>query len=239
MWRMTTMGLLWVISSATLAREPADIATIVRNVMTDTYGNAYDARNACWTYRWKNDQGEEATYCMRPGKPEVVDGTLYLRTFNATDTGDAHYAYAHVEPGLMGAFRIRLHDKGAWTYQAFEPAMDYGSAGDCGCAQARFVKLGAQGPYGWMFTSGGIWSGVVVENLSIVTDLHGTMKDIAGLPMRAEDNQDTSYRFSIAPGATQGMYPLHAVKTVKGKPSTTFDVPFDPATSRYMLPSAH
>ena len=236
MWRTTMAGLLLVMSPAAFPREPADIAATVKDVMNDAYGHAYDARNACWTYRWKNDQGDETEYCMRPAKPEVVDGTLYLRTFNATHTGDARYAYAHVQPGLLGVFRIRLQDKAAWTYEAFDVAMDYGSAGDCGCERATFVKLGSHGPYGWMFVSGGVWSGVVVENLSIVTDLHGKVTDIAGLPIRAEESQDTSYRFSIAPGPLPGLYPLHAVKTEKGKPTTTFDVPFDPATSRYVLP---
>ncbi|KAG9598096.1 hypothetical protein KCV01_g8825, partial [Aureobasidium melanogenum] len=215
------------------------VPDIVTDVMNDTYGHDYDARNQCWLYRRKDIQGIERMDCMRPGKPDVVDGSLYLRTFNATDIGDARFAYAHVEPGVMGAFRVEMKGAGKWAYVAREPAMAFGSAGDCGCSHARFVKLGTHGPYGWMFSSGGTWSAVVVENLNIVTDVHGHMKDIAGLSIRAEATQDTTYRYSLSRETSGDRYPLHAQEIVKGKPTKAFDLPFDPATSRYTSPEGH
>jgi hypothetical protein len=122
-----------------------DVSAVVQAVMNDAYGETYDTTNACWAFTFKDEDGESAEYCMRAGKSDVVDTqdgkTLYLNAFSATDIrGEVRYGYSHVQPGLMGAFKIRLDDSKGWTYDAFDKAIDFGSSGDCGCANAKLVK---------------------------------------------------------------------------------------------------
>jgi len=236
---------LFNVTAPALAQQSStgDVAGLVKSVMEDTYGQNYDAKNACWAFTWKNDQGESADYCMRPGTPHVVDGprgkTLYLNTFNATDiSGDTRYGYSHVQPGLMGAFKIRIGGKQGWTYEANDNATDYGSAGDCGCAQARFVKLSNAGDYGWLFSSGGTWQGMTVADYSIVTVIKGRIRDISKMPQVTEKAQGVRYDVSVKDDpAAKGFFPLHVIKSSKGAKSEEFDVAFDPATSTYALPA--
>lgn len=227
-----------------LAQTPAvDTSTVVREVMDDTYGETYDAQNTCWAYTWKDAQGDSADYCMRPGAPQVVDGprgkVLYLYTYNATDIrGDARFAYSQVQPGLMGAFKIRLGGKQGWTYEAMEAALDYGTAGACGCGKPRFVKLSNAGDYGWLFVSGGTWQGVSVADYSIVTAIKGRIVDVSKVPQVTEKAQGVTYDVSVKDDAlAKGFLPLHVVKTSAGSQADAFDVPFDTRESVYALPA--
>jgi hypothetical protein len=219
-----------------------DTAGIVKEVMDDTYGQTYDAKNTCWAFTWKDDQGESADYCMRASTPQVVDGPkgklLYFHTYNATDIhGDPRYGYSQVQPGLMGAFKLRLGGKQGWTYEASEAATDYGTAGDCGCTRAQFVKLSNAGDYGWLFVSGGTWQGVSVADYSLVAAIKGRITDISKIPQVTEKAQGVTYTASVKDDPTaKGFYPLHVVKKSAGK-SEAFDVPFDAAKSVYALPA--
>lgn len=246
-----SIGVAAIILSALLSGSPADAATesrddvegLVKAVMNDTYSAGYDAKHACWSYRWKNEQGDEADYCMRPGPAHVVDGrngkTLYLSTYSAADIrDDARYAYSHNQPGLMGAFKIRIGGKQGWTYEAFEAGIDYGTAGDCGCAKASFVKLSNSGDYGWLFVSGGTWQGVTVSDYSIVAPIKGRMKDLSKIPQSAEKAPGVTYEVAVKEDpAAKSFYPLHVVKATAGGPSEAFDVPFDSAKQIYALPA--
>jgi hypothetical protein len=229
-----------------LAQEKsgADVARVVSSVMDETYGAAsFDAKNACWTYSWKDDQGDTAVYCMRAGKPHVTQGPggemLYFPTFSVAGmSGNETYRYAHVQPGLMGAFKVRLGGTQGWTYQAFDAGMDYGSAGDCGCESPRFVKLSNHDDYGWMFTSGGTWQDTTVASYSIVTAIKGRIVDVSKIPRVTEDAQDVTYAVSVKEEASaRGFYPLHVVRTSAGGKVDTFDVPFDTTKSVYALPA--
>lgn len=219
-----------------------DVDSIVREVMNDTYGQTYDAKHTCWAFTWKDDQGESADYCMRVGMPEVVDSPkgklLYFYTYNATDIrGDTRYGYSHVQPGLMGAFKLRLGGKQGWTYEASESATDYGTAGDCGCIKAHFVKLSNAGDYGWLFVSGGTWQGVSVADYNLVTAIKGRIVDTSKIPQMTEKAQGVTYTASVREDPTaKGFFPLHVVKTSAGK-SEEFDVPFNAAKSVYALPA--
>jgi hypothetical protein len=233
------------LAEAQSANDGTDIDHIVKSVMDDTYDAAgFDSKNACWEYTWKNDQGDSTAYCMRPGKPQVANGprgkVLYLPTYSVADLpGDTTYRYAHVQPGLMGAFQIRLGGAQGWTYQAFDAGTDYGSAGDCGCVNPRFVKLSNQGDYGWIFTSGGTWGGVSVAAYNIVTTIKGRIVDISTIPQVTEEAQGVTYTVSVKEDPTaRGFYPLHVEKkTAAG--SDTFDVPFDVAKAVYVLPPGY
>lgn len=219
-----------------------DVAGLVKSVMDATYGQNYDAKNACWAFTWKNDQGESADYCMRPGTPQIIEGprgkTLYLNTFSATDIrGDARYGYSQVQPGLMGAFKIKVGGKQGWIYEANDSGTDYGSAGDCGCTRARLIKLSNSGDYGWLFTSGGTWQGVTVADYSIVAAIKGRITDISKIPQVTEKAQGVKYDISVKEDpAAQGFFPLHVVKTAADGKTEAFDVAFDTTKSIYALP---
>jgi hypothetical protein len=221
----------------------SDISEVVEAVMDDAYGKTYDAKNACWVFTFTDDQGESTDYCMRPGKPDVVDAKegkiLYLNSFSATDIrGDARYGYSQVQPGLMGAFKIHLGGNQGWTYDALDNAIEYGAGGDCGCAHAQFVKLSNAGDYGWIFASGGTWQGVTVANYSIVTVIKGQIIDVSQIPQVREKAQDVRYEVSVKviPSAT-GMLPLHVIQTKAGVKVDEFDIAFDAVKSVYALPA--
>ena len=246
-----TMGALVVTLALMAGGSPAvaapvagdDVAGLVKAVMDDTYSGGYDAKHACWTYRWKNDQGDETDYCMRPGTPHVVDGrngkTLFLNTYSAADIrDDTNYAYTQNQPGLMGAFKVRLGGKQGWTYEALDAGTDYGAAGNCGCSKAQFVKLSDAGDYGWLFASGGTWQGVTVSNYSIVAPIKSRVKDLSKLPQSTEKAQSVTYDVSVKEDpSAKGFYPLHVVKKTAGTTSEAFDVPFDAAKGVYALPA--
>ncbi|WP_213947907.1 hypothetical protein [Luteibacter sp. dw_328] len=67
---------------------------------------------------------------------------LYFATANATDISDVPaYGYTQAQTGLMGVCKIRLGGKQGWAFIAMEPAMTFGSAGECGCRDAPIEKL--------------------------------------------------------------------------------------------------
>ena len=97
----------------------------------------------------------------------------------------------------MGAFKIRLGGKQGWTYEAFDAGTDYGTAGNCGCAKAQFVKLSNAGDYGWLFTSGGTSQGVTVSDYSLVAPAKNRIKDLSKLSQTTEKAQNVTYDVSV------------------------------------------
>jgi hypothetical protein len=222
-----------------------DISATVRAVMDDQYGATYDAKHTCWTYSYSGSSDDEgAHYCMRPGKPEVVDVNgakiVYFMAANATDITDvAAYGYSQAQPGLMGAFKIRLGGKQGWTFIAMEPAMTFGTAGECGCRDAKLEKLTNKGEYGWLFTSGGVWQGTVVSNYSVVTAWKNKFQDVSDIPQISEGDQDVRYQITVqADASAPGLFPLKVVKSKAKAKVAEFTVPFDTKKARYELPAS-
>jgi hypothetical protein len=237
-------GTLPAITQAqTAAASTPDVTATIKAVMDDQYGQTYDAKHSCWAYSYSGGEAEAADYCMRPGKPEVVDvggsKILYFSASSATDIRDnPSYGYSQAQPGLMGAFKIRLGGKQGWTFVAMEPAMTFGSAGECGCRDAKLEKLSNKGDYGWVFTSGGVWQGTVVSNYSIVTAVKNEFLDVSKIPQIREDDQDVRYEMTVqADPSAAGLYPLKVVKTKAKAKVADFTVPFDVKKVRYELPT--
>lgn len=215
-----------------------DASSVVKAVMEDQYGSNYDAKNTCWVFKHGDGQNDPATYCMRAAKPEIVDGksgkVMYLQAVNVNAPG---YDYDMPQPGLMGAFRVKLGGKQGWTYDGLNNALEFGTAGQCGCTNAKLVKLSNAGDYGWIFSSGGTWQGVTVANYAIVATVKGGMKNVSSLPQVRENAQDITYDVTVKPGTAAGMYPVHVVKNKAKAKVDEFDVPFDAARSVYALPA--
>jgi hypothetical protein len=224
------------------AASAPDLDAIVKAVMEDQYGKQYDARHACWSFAYTTEQGDDLTYCMQPGKPQVVETAkgrkLFIYAANANEIrDDKRYTYGHNEPGLMGAFEIALDVKGGWTYDALEQAMEFGSAGYCGCNQADFVKLSNRGDYGWLFVSGGTWQGTVVADYSIVLPHKGGFADVSRVPQIHEGAQDVKYELKIVDDASaDGLFPLLVTRTRGGAMVAEIPVRFDTKVFEYRLP---
>jgi len=235
---------LMLAGHAAIARADSpslDVNAIVKAVMEDQYGKQYDSKHECWTFAHMTEQGDALTYCMSPGKPELIDTPkgklLYIYAANRYDIHDDNrYAYGQSEPGLMGAFAVRIDAKGQWTYQSLDNAMEFGANGYCGCNKADFVKLSQQGDYGWLFTSGGVWQGTVVADYSIVMAHKGGFVDVSKIPQTKESAQDVRYDIKIATGGP-GMFPLDVTKSKGGATVTSFQVKFDPKAYAYALPA--
>ena len=224
------------------AAAATDLDAIVKAVMEDQYGKHYDAGHACWVFAYTTEQGNDLTYCMRPGKAERVDtpkgAQLFVRAANVFDMSGAGYDYGQVDPGLMGAFQLSLDANGGWTYLALDNALEFGSAGQCGCADARFVKLSDHGDYGWLFVSGGVWQGIVVADYAIVTPHKGGFVDVSRVPQSRENAQDVRYELKIVDDAAAGggLFPLVVSKTRDGAAPEDIPVRFDAKTYEYRLP---
>ena len=237
-------GALPAIAQAQTAAAPTpDVTATIKAVMDDQYGQTYDAKHGCWAYGYSGGEADAADYCMRPGKPEVVDvggsKILYFSASSATDIRDnPSYGYSQAQPGLMGAFKIRLGGKQGWTFVAMEPAMTFGTVGDCGCRDAKLEKLSNKGDYGWVFTSGGVWQGTVVSSYSIVTAVKNEFLDVSKIPQIREGDQDVRYEMTVQPDpSAAGLYPLKVVKTKAKAKIAEFTVPFDAKKARYELPA--
>lgn len=216
---------------------------IVKAVMEDQYGAQYDAKHACWIFDHTTEQGDALSYCMRPGKPELVDSPggklLYVYAANVYDIQDDNrFAYSQAQPGLMGAFEVRVDALGHWTYQALDNAMEFGTGGYCGCNKAAFVKLSRQGDYGWLFTSGGTWQGVTVADYNLLVAHKGGFVDVSRIPRVRQAAQDVTYGIRIDDaGVASGMFPLEVTKSKGSVPLKSLKVDFDPRTFVYALPA--
>lgn len=220
-----------------------DADAIVKAVMADQYGKQYDDKHACWIFDYTTEQGDALTYCMRAGKPELVDAPggkqLFVAAANAYDIHDDNrYTYSQAQPGLMGAFKVKLGASGQWTYLAIDNAMEFGAGGYCGCNKASFVKLSAQGDYGWLFTSGSSFQGSTVADYSLVVARKGEFVDVSKIPRVRASAQDVTYDVKVPEtGPAIGMFPLDVTKSKAGTTLASFKVPFDSKTFVYALPA--
>lgn len=197
----------------------AALQRIVDEVMTSAYPGAHDAENGCWRYLHEVPvRDESVAYCMRPQPARQVPSagggtTIHLIAANANDLGDnLDYAYSAVDAGLLAAFQIDVAQDGSWTLSASAKGMEFGTAGACGCEQARLTRLGAD-YYGWMFTSGGMWQGVLATQHAIVAPHEGGFKDLSAIPEIREDRQDVRYAVSVVDDdAAREFYPLRVEK---------------------------
>lgn len=219
-----------------------DADAIVKAIMADQYGNRYDQAHACWSFSHTSGQGDTVDYCMRPGKPVLVDTAkgkqLYVYAANVTDIrGDSRYAYSQNQPGLMGAFKVQLDGTADWTYLAMDNAMPFGSAGNCGCSAATLVKLTTRGDQGWLFTNGGVWQGTVVSDYDIVVAHGEHLVDVSAIPQIAESAPDVRYELSVTNDhPVDGWFPLRITRTEAGRQPAVFLVNFDVGRFTYVLP---
>lgn len=223
--------------SAQARLSPADLERIVAEVMEREYPGARDAAHGCWTFTLETPQ-DELAYCMRPHPAQEVTtaaGTMvYFYASNATDIrGNPDYAYASPDPGLMAAFRLSVSPDGRWTLLGSEKGMPFGTAGGCGCEDAKFQRLGKD-MYGWTFTSGGMWQGVIVSNHEIVAPSGQGFKDIGDIPDIREDAQDVEYRIAvISDDPERDAYPLRVEKYRDDRKIGERIVEFDRGTGMY------
>ena len=196
-----------------------ELRRVVDEVMNSAYPDSHDAAAGCWRYVLQVPvRDEEVAYCMRPQPPQQIpasDGstTVYVFAANATDLGDdLDYAYSAVDAGLMAAFQISIAADGSWKLLASSKGMEFGTAGACGCEQARFTRLGAD-YYGWMFTSGGMWQGIIATHHVIIAPYAGGFKDLSAVPEIREDQQGVRYAVSVVnDDMEQDFYPLRVEK---------------------------
>lgn len=223
--------------SAQPVLAPADLERIVTEVMDQAYPGARDAEHGCWTYAFETQQ-DELAYCMRPHPAREVatasGPTVYFYASNATDIrGNPDYAYAAPDPGLMAAFRLSVSPDGRWTLLGSEKGMPFGTAGGCGCEDATFLRLGRE-TYGWTFTSGGMWQGVIVSDHEIVAPSGQGFKDISDIPDIREDAQDVEYRIAVISDDPQrDAYPLRVEKYRGDRKVGERTVEFDRAKGMY------
>lgn len=209
----------------------ADAARIVTEVMRQQYPDGYDEKHDCWAFSRKSADGETA-YCMRSHPAQWADGengnSFYFIASSASDINDdLRYAYGSVDAGLMGAFQVSIGTDGGWTLTSASKAMDFGTAGACGCEDARLVKLG-RGYYGWMFTSGGMWQGILVSNHEIVAPHDGAFKNLSAIPEIREEAQDVRYAVMVVDGDPNlDVFPLKVEKLASGKKTGERIVGFD------------
>ena len=246
MYKIARAGLalsVLLLGQAACAAPAADLNAIVKAVMEDQYGKQYDAKHACWAYTHTTEQGDDLSYCMQPGKPELVDTAkgkqLFLYAANAYDIHDDNrYSYGPTDPGLMGAFQVSVDAKGEWTFIAMDNAMEFGTNGYCGCNKASLVKLSNQGDYGWLFVSGGAFQGKAVADYSIVMPRQGGFVDISRIPQTRPGEQDATYELKVAERPGAGLFPLLVTKTRAKAKVEDITVNFDPKKYAYQLPGA-
>lgn len=214
------------------------IDAIIKQVMDQQYGQSIDAKAGCWKHTSKfNDQSVD--YCMKPRRHEIVStdhGTiLYFFASNTTDENDRSYRYTLLDFGLMGAFEIKIDSPEKWSLLSSGKELASGSAGDCGCGQADFVKLGKH-RYGWIFVSGAMWQGVSVSWNNIVSSYAGQVIDLSEIPNQTESDQDTEHQVKVdASDSEKESYPLLVTEVKHGKPFKTIVVNFDESRGRYAL----
>lgn len=221
------------VSPATKAPDVAgaDIARIVADVMRQQYPGGYDEKHDCWRFSRKSADSE-TEYCMRPHPAQRAEGengnSFYFIASSASDINDdLRYAYGSVDAGLMGAFKVMISTDGGWTLEAASKAIDFGTAGACGCEDAKLVRLG-RGYYGWMFTSGGMWQGILVSNHEIVAPHDGSFKNLSAIPEIREAAQDVRYTITVVDDdPDMDVFPLKVERLESGKKTGERIVGFD------------
>lgn len=223
------------------AVTPSSTSTeaIVEQVMNQQYGHSFDSKLGCWVFTAELAD-DSYDYCMKPQTPTRVriNGTEYLYLFahsRADIEDDPSYSYGQAMPGLMGAFEVRLESPTQWKLVAGTKDLKFGSAGNCGCRDARFVELGKD-YYGWQFSSGGVWQGVAVFNHNLVAARDGAFVDLSAIPKVQEDEQEAEYAIEVEKSGDP-VRTLLVTRTEAGKQPVTVRVPFNQQEWRYELPT--
>jgi hypothetical protein len=212
----------------------------IRSAMSEQYGDSFDSQLGCWRYSLEAN-GERYEYCMAPRGHKLVETDqgrmLYFFASNRSDIkNDPKYLYSLPDSGLMGAFALKLNSSSAWALAAASKDLDFGSAGNCGCESAKFVRLGRD-YYGWMFVSGGVWQGVASLSHSLVAPQGKKFVDLSEIPMQTESDQDSEYRIEIDDAAAdEDHYPLVVTKVKAGSDAERTKIAFDTTRWRYSLP---
>ena len=218
-----------------------NLEEIIKAAMNQQYGANYNAKYDCWNYVLESDDNS-ASYCMKPGEAHVmnVSGGKVIDFYaaNRADISDnLDYGYGQVDSGLMGAFKLSVNAAGEWKYTAANKAMSFGSAGYCGCDKAELVKLSNEGLYGWMFSSGGVWQGIIVLDHEILAPNGDTFENISSIPEVREDTQDTKYEIKVVDTAAgKSVFPLLVTKLTSGKKDKELLINFDDKKRIYVLP---
>lgn len=229
-------------STAVAAESISDdrMTAMVKKVMDTQYGKSYNEKYQCWEY--VASKLEDRQYCMQAGKAILVDTgnskVIYLHAASRADIADDPvYSYGSVDPGLLGAFKLAMDASGAWEPVASNKAMEFGSIGNCSCDQAQLLKLGDGDFYGWIFSSGGIWQGIVVLNHVIVAPQGNIFANISGIPEIRENDQDTTYKIKVVDSdAGKKVFPILVSKQRKGQAPQELVVAFDEKKKLYTLP---
>lgn len=217
------------------------MAVIVKKVMDEQYGAKFNEKYQCWDYVAANLDDKQ--YCMKPSVATLVNAktgkAIYFHASGRADIADdPAYAYGAVDPGLLGAFKLSMDGSGTWKSVASNKAMEFGSLGNCGCDEARLLKLGNGDFYGWTFSSGGIWQGIVVLNHAIVAPQGDGFSNISSIPEIREEDQETIYKIKVVDtDADKKVFPLLVSKQIKGQAVQELIVPFDDNKKVYKLPN--
>jgi hypothetical protein len=212
--------------------------SVVDALLRTQYPEGFDDKHDCWKARY--GEGDEAmAYCMRllpaSAVSEAGQQVIYVATASAANIeDDPSYGYGATDPGMFDAFRVVVAPDGATTLTASGKGLDFGMAGDCGCADADLVALGPD-VHGWVFSSGGIHQGITTASHSVVAPVEGTFTNVGGISRYLEEQPDVEYRIAIADDhSTNGWFPLTLSKYRSGKELTTHVVNFDQAARRYV-----
>lgn len=224
------------------ATDPAALQGALEALMRQQYGDGFDATQRCWKFsaQLKNGLGDD--YCMRADAPQLVDLQGQQRLYvSASNLADAQgYSYGHVSSGLMGAFVLGPDSRGGWMLLAGEKQLAFGSSGNCGCADAQLVRIGAD-TMAWKFASGGTGQGITVSDYHLIAPVAGKIYDVSAIPQITEDDQDSEYSIAIDDSDTaKAMFPLRVTKrsNAPGSPDAQSEqvVEFDPVKRTYALP---
>jgi len=217
------------------------------DLMTENYGVNYLPSAGCWLYAGATDDLTE-TYCVKIAHAERVathEGErLYVLATGRPSDENGQDAGSHSSSGLLGAFVVSKDSSGRLDYLARTVAMAYGSYGDAGADDAQLKLLGSSDYYGWIFSSGGMWQGIVVSSHHILAPKGRMIVDLSRLPEMTEDDQAHKYTIEIdSSEATSRVFPItykqYTINDQIAGESTlvkAISVPFDLKTWSYLAP---
>lgn len=228
---------------ASSPKPPAErIDALVDAFLREQYAEGFDPEHQCWKTH-DGDGADAVAYCMRVLPPTVVDEggsfAIYVALASAADiVGDTQYRYSAVDPGMMDAFRLNVGTDGRTSLSASTRGLEFGSVGDCGCADADFVALGPD-VHGWAFSSGVTQQGETSSTHALVAPLNGAFRDVAAIPEYVEGDRAIEYRLAIDDdgGASDGWFPLTISKYRNGQKVESRTAAFDAKAGRYTDPS--
>ncbi len=166
---------------------------------------------------------------------ENGDQVIYIATASASDVEADAYRYGATDPGMFDAFRVLVAADGTPSLTSSIRGMDFGSAGDCGCANADFVQLGPN-VHGWVFSSGSTQQGITTATHALVAPLGRTFVDVGNIPQYVEGDQDIEYRLTLgSENASDGWFPITVSKYRNDRRIASQVARFDRSAKRYVV----